>query len=103
MTFLNVVSSIRLFCSCCAMTRSLNTLGSFTKQDEPQQLIDILNEIANEPSVFKERVIAQQEQNNRIEETNLRTPLQNKKLLSKSRLFVSLHSSQKLYYPHLMI
>ena len=47
------------------------------KQDEPQQLIDILNEIANEPSVFKERVIAQQEQNNRIEETTFKNVITN--------------------------
>ena len=52
-------------------------LKRIQKQDEPQQLIDILNEIANEPSVFKERVIAQQEQNNRIEETTFKNVITN--------------------------
>ena len=60
-----------------AHRRSFIAKKNITKQDEPQQLIDILNEIANEPSVFKERVIAQQEQNNRIEETTFKNVITN--------------------------
>ena len=55
-----------------AHRRSFIAKKNITKQDEPQQLIDILNEIAKEPRVFKERVIAQQEQNNCIDESTFR-------------------------------
>lgn len=60
-----------------AHRRSFIAKKNITKQDEPQQLIDILNEIAKEPRVFKERVIAQQEQNNRIEETTFKNVITN--------------------------
>ncbi|MCH4388405.1 hypothetical protein MKS16_01085 [Staphylococcus haemolyticus] len=60
-----------------ALRRSFIAKKNITKQDEPQQLIDILNEIAKEPSVFKERVNAQQEQNNRIEETTFKNVITN--------------------------
>ncbi|WP_256262255.1 MULTISPECIES: hypothetical protein [Staphylococcus] len=60
-----------------AHRRSFIAKKNIAKQDEPQQLIDILNEIVKEPSVFKERVNAQQEQNNRIEETTFKNVITN--------------------------
>ena len=50
-------------------------LKEYYKARRTSTINDILNEIAKEPSVFKERVNAQQEQNNRIEETTFKMSL----------------------------
>lgn len=60
-----------------AHRRSFIAEKNMTQQNEPQQLIDILSEIARDNEAFKQRVEAQQDKNNSIDQHTFKKAISN--------------------------
>ncbi|MDM7862402.1 hypothetical protein QTP93_00305 [Staphylococcus borealis] len=56
-----------------AHRRAFISEKNITQQSEPQQLIEILNEVAQDKKQFKQRIVAQQEKNNSIDQRTFKT------------------------------
>lgn len=56
-----------------AHRRAFISEKNITQQSEPQQLIEILNEVAQDKKQFKQRIVAQQEKNNSIDQRAFKT------------------------------
>lgn len=60
-----------------AHRRAFISEKNITQQSEPQQLIEILNEVAQDKKQFKQRIVAQQEKNNSIDQRTFKKAISN--------------------------